>query len=150
MPKRIRGEELRRTHDTHHGTESIFLANGWSSPAAHPFWQPIQVSSDERSPKAAQIVTRCTIMNGRQSSGSVAFSGKVCSNRRRKESSARLMLLVHVGLNRVMSDPKIEGRLVELSAGERAFCARHYPQRLLIWCNALSTSFAIRLASPQT
>jgi sulfite reductase (NADPH) flavoprotein alpha-component len=41
------------------------------------------------------------------------------------------MLLVHVGLNRVMSDPKIEGRLVELSAGERAFCARHYPQRLL-------------------
>jgi hypothetical protein len=70
-------------------------------------------------------------MNGMQSSGSVAFSGKVCSNRRRKESSARLMLLVHVGLNRVMSDPKIEGRLVELSAGERAFCARHYPQRLL-------------------
>jgi hypothetical protein len=36
------------------------------------------------------------------------------------------MLLVPVGLNRVMSDTKIQGRLVELSAGERLFRARHF------------------------
>ena len=35
-------------------------------------------------------------------------------------------MLVHVELNKVMSDPKIRARLVELSAGERVFCAQHF------------------------
>jgi hypothetical protein len=84
-----------------------------------------EVRNDERSPKAAQIVTRCTDFKRNAGQQIIASNGKVGSDRQRKEASARLMLLVHIGLNRVMNDSKIRGQLVELPAGERVFC-RHF------------------------
>jgi hypothetical protein len=67
-------------------------------------WQPVQVRSDERSPKAAQIVTRLhnhERMTGRRSSRFVASIGKVRSDQQRKDFSACLMLHAHLGLNRL-------------------------------------------------
>jgi hypothetical protein len=60
-----------------------------------------EVRNDERSPKAAQIVTRCTDFKRNAGQQIIASNGKVGSDRQRKEASARLMLLVHIGLNRV-------------------------------------------------